>query len=607
MENSFFLELITNANDSIIAKDLSGKILFWNKAAEHLFGYKAKEVMGKSNLPKLPESKKTEESRLMENLLWGEKIENFDTERVNKAGQILQVSITISPIKDPEGKIIGISYIIRNISDRKRAQGKFQALLESAPDAMVIVNKFGQMVFVNSQTEKIFGYDREDLIGQEVEKLIPNRFKHLHPGHRKNYFTDPKIRSMGAGLELFGVKKDGSEFSIEISLSPLPIEDGVFVSAAIRDITERKKAEMKFRNLLESAPDAMVIVNQEGKIQLVNAQTEKLFQYHRNELIGKTVEILIPPKFKSRHPKHRQRFFHNPKVRGMGTGLELFAVKKNGEEFPVEISLSPLETEEGRWVSAAIRDITERKAHLAQREQMKKKDMFLGIASHELKTPLTSVSGYIELINEHISRHPDQTLEVYATRLAKNVKKLESLINDLLDVSRIQDGKLQFRMGKHNIAELIRNTAESLQLSTKKHQLIIQQNEAMEAVFDYQRVEQVLTNLLTNAIKYSPEGGIVLISSRKEENDVIISIKDEGIGIPSEKVDKIFERFYRLNEDSYRYQGLGIGLYISKEIIERHNGRIWVQSNGKEGEGATFHFSLPIDGLTQKMQMHLQE
>jgi PAS domain S-box-containing protein len=247
-------------------------------------------------------------------------------------------------------------------------EGLFETLFEFSPDAVFVADKSGVIVRANGQAERFFGYDRKELIGLQIETLVPERFRSKHPEHRRDYGAHPHIRPMGAGLELYGLRKDGSEFPVDIMLSPVEATGESYVLAVVRDVTRHKKAdealrrsEARLRSLFEFSPDAILVIDEKGKITEANAQVDSFFGYSRGELIGKTVELLIPEKFRQEHPGHRKEYSAQPRVRAMGAGLELYARRKDGTQFPVDIMLGPIAVPEGASVLAVIRDLTQKK------------------------------------------------------------------------------------------------------------------------------------------------------------------------------------------------------------------------------------------------------
>jgi PAS domain S-box-containing protein len=246
-------------------------------------------------------------------------------------------------------------------TDRFHSAHWFELIVERIPDALLMADRSGRIIFVNRNIEILFGYSRPELIGQALELLVPPRFRAQHPDHVAGFFSDPKARLMGAGRELFGLRKDGIEVPIEIGLSPLDTAEGTFTLASIIDITERKRTEERFRLAVEAAPNAMLMIGKNRRITLVNRNAEDLFGYSRAELIGEPMDVLVPRRLRAGHPGHVANFFADPKTRSMGAGRELFGQRKDGTEVPLEIGLNPIQTPDGLLTLASIIDITARK------------------------------------------------------------------------------------------------------------------------------------------------------------------------------------------------------------------------------------------------------
>ena len=493
-------------------------------------------------------------------------------------------------------------------------------MVEACPLAMLALDRDGIVRLWSRGAEQMFGWTEEEAVGRPLP-------------------VDPE----GGENELTWPRKDGDALLVSFSTAPLRDDNGdiqgkvvIFADLTSRreleqerlELMERERAahaqakfERRFRELLEAAPDAIFEVDDGGRIVLVNAVAEKMFGYSRAELLGQAVELLIPVDLRGRHEGHRFAYWSHPTTRPMGSGLDLYAQRKDGVRFPVEISLSPVKSEEGFRVSAIVRDVTDRKQaeqkiqalnetftrelsatnqQLELRNQEveranRLKSEFLASMSHELRTPLHTIIGFSELLAEQIEGPLNDKQKRFISHIHHDSLHLLELINDVLDLSKIEAGRLELHPELFDLNAALDEALASARALAAPKSITIESRapDGISLEADRVRFKEILYNLLSNAVKFTPDSGRIWIEASLDAASVLVSVVDTGIGIPAAEHEAVFNKFYQVGPTTKGVrEGTGLGLAITRRLVEQHGGRIWLES--EPGKGSQFSFRLPL-------------
>ena len=638
---AYLAAIVESSDDAILSKNLEGIIQSCNARAEQLFGYTASELVGHSIRMLIPPERQTEEDEILARVRRGERMDHFETVRLRKDGRPIDISLSVSPIRDSDGRIIGVAKIARDITEQKRlareleAQREwFRVTLGSIGDAVIASDPDGRVTYMNEPAETVTGWLAGKAIGQPLAEV----FRIVNEKTRKPVENpaDLVLRTghiVGLANHTVLIDRNGRERPIADSAAPIRTAGGGILGVVLvfRDVTEQRRAEDAiaeqrewFETTLESIGDAVIATDVQGHVVFMNPIAEHLTGWHLADARGRSCAAVF-----NIINENSRRAVESPVMRVLAEGTVVglanhtVLIAADGTERPIDDSGAPIRSRDGRVVGVVLvfRDVSERRrgelerrdaalererlleAERAARGDAERasrvKDEFVAMVSHELRTPLNAILGWTQLMVA-----PAASADVIARGLdviSRNTRLQAQLISDLLDISRIVTGKLRLDIEEVNLASVVADAIDTVQQDADEKRIVI--NRDLNAnvgtiAGDAARVQQIVWNLLSNAIKFTPEGGQISVRLRKADLDAKITIADTGVGIHPDFLPHIFDRFRQADQSiTRRFGGLGLGLSIVKHLVELHGGSIVAESAGT-GRGTVFTIILPSSAGT---------
>jgi PAS domain S-box-containing protein len=595
--------IIDSTDDAIIAKNLDGIITVWNRAAEKILGFSNTEMVGRSGAELIPTSKQGEENAVMARALRGERLDRFETIRLHKSGRPIDMSLTLSAIVDDSGRLVGVSQIARDVTDRKlieRQAFHLSALVSSSDDAIASKDLNGIVLSWNGAAERIFGYSAAEIVGQSIRLIVPS--------DRWNE-EDDVLRSVRAGerVEHFDTlrrRKDGVLIPVSLAISPIRTATGAIigVSKIIRDISERSMMEREANRLaaiVDSSDDAIISKDLNGVVRTWNRAAEQMFGYTAAEIIGRPITTIIP----------EDRLLEEGNVLGrIRDGLsighyETIRRAKDGTLVPISLTVSPICDRDGHVVGASkiARDLSTLRAYATTLEQTVKDrtaalelsntqlESFAYSVSHDLRAPLRGMQGLSHALLEDYGDQLDERGRDYATQIIREAASLDRLIQDLLTYSRLTH--IEVEMEEIEVGQVLDVALHNLREDIRLSHAIVRVRGILPTVrANRTMLVQIVTNLISNAVKFGGAHPAVVVALERDGALARITVEDQGIGIAPQHQERIFRAFERLHGVE-SYPGTGMGLAIVRKAIERLGGRVGVQS--QEGQGSRFWIELP--------------